>query len=207
MDTASGSRHTDVGRAVLLGALLALQSCAAERDLWPVERLDPYSAVNTTIMAEPWVYARDVPAIAANARDYLNVGLVETNHAGLRGVWLGIVAWSTIDRSALRVPTQPVKPGLAKLNWADGTLETTPAAQGREAIGASEPIFSGPQPAFEDAWYLLSPVQLARLAREPPASVSLTLPDGRVIVYESWTVDRRSLDQFLEATGHPERAR
>ena len=195
------SRHQEWGRAVLLVAVLTLQSCTAARDPWPVERLDPHSAVTTTIMAEPWVYARDVPAVAVNARDYLHVGLVETNRAGLRGVWLGIVAWSTVDRSALRVPTQPVRPGQATLNWSDGTLELAPAAGGREAIGASEPVFPGPQTEFEDAWYLLSAGQLARLAREPPASVSLTLPDGRVIVYESWKVGREALDPFLAATG------
>jgi len=31
--------------------------------------------------------------------------------------------------------------------------------------------------------------------------VSLTLPDGRVIVYESWKVGREALDPFLAATG------
>lgn len=192
--------------ALLLLGLLA-SACQTTHDSWPVERLDPYSAVNTTIMAEPWVYGRDVPALAANARDYVNVGLVETNRAGQRAYWLGVVAWSTIDRSALSVPVAPVKPGTLQFSWPEGSLELQPTPGGREAIGASEPIFTGPQPVFEDAWYLLSPAQLARLASEPPSSVSLYTGDDSVLIYKPWQISRRALDQFLEATGHPERQR
>jgi hypothetical protein len=192
------------GAALMLLGLLA-SACQTGRDLWPVERLDPYSAVNTTIMAEPWIYGRDVPALAANARDYVNVGLVETNRAGQRAYWLGVVAWSTVDRSALSVAAAPVKPAVLRLNWSADSMELQPTPGGRKVIGASEPIFAGPQPVFEDAWYLLSPVQLARLAREPPSSLSLSVEDGYVLVYESWKVGRGALDQFLEATGHPER--
>jgi hypothetical protein len=188
---------------MLLGLLAS--ACQTGRDPWPVERLDPYSAVNTTIMAEPWIYGRDVPALAANARDYVNVGLVETNRAGQRAYWLGVVAWSTVDRTALSVPNAPVRPAALRLSWSGDSLELQPTPGGRKAIGASKPIFAGPQPVFEEAWYLLSPAQLARLAREPPSSLSLSMEDGYDLVYESWRVGRSALDQFLEATGHPER--
>lgn len=188
------------GATLLVLALLA-SGCATGRDLWPAERLDPHSAVNTTIMVQPWVYNRDVPALAANARDYLNVGVVETNRAGQRSYWLGVVAWSTIDRSALPVPAQPVKPGKVRFSWPDGSLELQPVPAGREVLGASEPIFAGPQLRFEDAWYMLSAEQLSRLAKAPPASVSLLSEDGGEIDYAAWRVEQRALDRFLEATG------
>jgi hypothetical protein len=190
----------------LMVALLA-GGCATQHDLWPVERLDPYSAVNTTIMAEPWVYSHDVPAIAANARDYLNVGVVETNRAGLRAYWLGIVAWSTIDRSALGIQSPREKPGKMQLNWPDASLELEPVAAGRKALGASEPIFAGPQPVYQEAWYLLSVAQLARLARDPPASVSVISSDDRTVVYQTWRVERAAMDRFVEATGVSPRTR
>jgi len=187
--------------------LLAQQACTSGKDLAPVERLDPRSAVNTTIMAEPWVYARDVPMIAANSRDYVNVGLVETNRAGLRSYWLGVVAWSTVDRSALRSSEQPLQPSIVRLNWNDSSMELVPDPAGRAAIGASRPIFSGPQPVLRDAWYLLSPAQLARLAEGPPVSVTRFLPEGQTVAYATWNVNRRALDEFLETTGHPETLR
>jgi hypothetical protein len=192
--------------AMLLAVALAV-GCTTGRDLWPYERLDPYSAVNTTIMAEPWVYSRDVPAIAANARDYVNVGAVETNRAGLRGYWLGVVAWSTVDRSALSIRVPQVKPGKVQFNWPDDSLVLEPVATSRKALGASEPIFAGPQPVFQEAWYLLSAAQLARLGREPPSSISLMRDDGPPLVYEPWQVERKAMDQFLEATGFTTRTR
>jgi hypothetical protein len=194
-------------RMLLAGLLLCQQACTTQPDLAPTERLDMRSAVNTTIMAEPWVYSREVPTLAANSRDYLNLGVVETNRAGLRGYWLGVVAWSTIDRSALRGPAVPVEPGTIELNWADGTMELVPDPAGRAAIGAGQPIFRGPQPEYEDAWYLLSMAQLARLAESPPDSVTVALPEGRSVVYTAWRVERGALDEFLAATGHPERTR
>jgi hypothetical protein len=192
--------------ATILMICLLLGGCATERDLSPVERLDPYSAVTTTLMAEPWVYARDVPALAANARDYLNVGVVETNRAGLRGYWLGVVAWSTIDRTALSMPVPPVQPAKVRFDWSDDSIELEPAPAGRKALGASQPIFAGPQPAFQDAWYLLSAAQLSRLAKQPPKSISLIGEGQRVLLYQPWRVDRQAMVSFLEATGFSTRA-
>jgi hypothetical protein len=188
------------GTTLLVLALLAA-GCATGRDPWPIERLDPYSAVNTTLMAEPWVYGRDVTALAANARDYLNVGLVETNRAGQRAYWLGVVAWSTIDRSALPAPVQPPRPGKVRFDWADGSLELQPVATGRQAFGASQPIFAGPQPEFEEAWFMLTAAQLSRFASGPPVSVSLLRDDASAAVYAAWRADRPALESFLEATG------
>ncbi len=186
--------------SALLLATLALPGCA-ERDLWPVERLDPDTAVNITIMADPWVYGHDVPMLAANARDYLNIGVVETNRAGKRDYWLGVVSWSTIDRSALPVPVPLVKPGKLRLAWSGQSLDLLPAAGGLTEVGTQESIFAGPQGVHEDAWYALTAAQLSVLAKSPPATVALVLDDGAVIVHEPWRVDRRAMDQFVEATG------
>lgn len=180
--------------------MLAHSGCA-ERDLWPVERLDSKTAVNITIMADPWVYGHDVPMLAANARDYLNIGVVETNRAGQRDYWLGVVAWSTIDRSALPVPAPLLKPGRLRLAWPGQSLELQPAAGGLAEVGTRKAIFAGPQAVHEDAWYTLTAVQLALLAKSPPATVTLVLDDGALIVHEPWHVDQRAMDQFLEATG------
>ncbi len=181
-------------------AVLALSACA-EHELWPDERLDPKTAVNVTIMAEPWIYSRDFPMLAANARDYLNVGVVETNRAGTRACWLGVIAWSTIDRSALRAAVQPLKPGKVRLNWPDESLEIKPVTAGRATIGVGEAIFAGPQPAFVDAWYALTPAQLSRLARTAPTTVSLVRDDGGATIYQAWRIDPHVLAEFLEATG------
>lgn len=181
-------------------AALALPACAA-RDLWPAERLDPETAVNVTIMALPWVYARPVPMLAANARDYLNVGVVETNRAGSRAYWLGVVSWSTIDRSPLPAERAPARPERIRLDWQEGRLELQPAAGGRAAVGLSAPALTGPAESFTEAWYALSAGDVARLGVAAPASVSLVGEGGRLTTYDAWQVDPAVMPEFLKATG------
>jgi hypothetical protein len=193
--------------AVLLALAAALSGCATTtREPWPVERLDPHTAVHSTIMAEPWVFARDAREIAVHARDYLHVGVVQTNRAGQRAFWLGVVAYSTVDRSALPLPPRPARPGRIRLAWPEGTMELSPAPAGRGAIGASEPLFTGPQPPFEEAWYPLSTAQLARLSRQPPLSVTLLDDDAVAKVgeerrYEAWRTKAEPIERFVEVTG------
>ena len=67
-------------------------------------------------------------------------------------------------------------------------------------------MFPGPQPEFEEAWYPLSAAQLARLARAPPATVSLIREDGQASAYAGWSVEPRALELFLEATGFARRS-
>ena len=199
MPTASASRFRASATAALV-ALVAAAGCA-ERDLWPVEKLDPKTAVNLTIMAEPWVYGHDVPMLAANARDYLNIGILETNRAGSREYWLGVVAWSTIDRSGLGVPAPLAKPGRVTFTWENATLDLQPAAGGLAEVGTQKPVFAAPQAAHEDAWYRLTEAQLTQFAKAPPAAVSLALDDGSSVRYLPWQIDPRGMAQFVEATG------
>lgn len=188
--------------AALVGATALACGCSTPgSDLRPIERLDPRSAVVTTIMAEPWVYARDVPALAANARDYLNVGVVETNRAGQRAYWLGAVSWSTLDRSALPAATARPAPGRLRFVWSDRSLDFASVPAGRAAVGSTEPVFPPAQPVFQDAWFALTPAELDALAAEPPVRIELLLPEGRAATYDRWDVDIDVLASLLEATG------
>lgn len=180
--------------------ILGLTGCA-ERDLWPAERLDQTTAVNVTIMAEPWIYSCDVPMLAANARDYLNLGVVETNRTGKRAYWLGIVVWSTIDRSVLSGPAASSPPGKARLIWPAAKLELTPASNGRSAPGLTEPVFVDPQTRFTEAWYPLSMAQLEQLGAGAPVAVALIDDEGQLTTYDEWQVRPAALSEFLKATG------
>ncbi|MFZ2506920.1 MAG: hypothetical protein WAW79_00410 [Steroidobacteraceae bacterium] len=189
------------GRAALVLAGILLVSGCAERDLWPAERVDPKTAVNITSMTEQWIYSRDVPMLAANVRDYLSLGVVETNRAGTRSYWLGVITWSTIDRSMLGETAPRARQTSVRLGMPDDSLELQTVPGGRQEIGASGTILAAPQPVYEDAWYRLGEEQLARLAKSPPATVSLVMDDGTVTAYDAWQVNRRALDRFLQATG------
>lgn len=178
----------------------ALSGCA-DRDLWPAERLDSKTAVNVTIMAEPWVYSRDVPMLAANARDYLNLGVVETNRAGNRAYWLGVISWSTIDRSILPQVARASRPARVRLLWPHARLELPPASNGRSAVGLTEPVFEGPQASVAEAWCPLSAAQLAQLGKGAPVAVALVDDAGESTTYGEWQVHAAALAEFLKATG------
>jgi len=179
---------------------LLLAGCAAERATWPEERLDPRTAVNLTIMAEPWVYAREAREIAVNARDYLHVGMVETNRSGQRAYWLGVIAWSTVDRSAAPDSLSPIRPGVVVLQSGDASVRLEPEPAGRGAIGAGEPVFPGPQRAFDEAWYRLGSKQVLLLARMPPETVTLVGTD-REAEYRAWRVRPTAAVSFVQAIG------
>lgn len=186
--------------AIALLAILVLAGCA-ERDLWPAERLDPKTAVNVTIMARPWVYARGVPMLAANARDYLNVGVVETNRAGTRAYWLGVVSWSTIDRSVFATQgTNGAPPGV-RLGWANSRLDLSPLEGGRSAARLSAPAFVEPGTKFRESWYALSTEQVVQLGRGAPVAVSLVSEAGELTTYEAWDTSPAAMTEFLKATG------
>lgn len=186
--------------AIALMAVLTLAGCA-ERDLWPAERLDPKTAVNVTIMARPWVYARAVPMLAANARDYLHVGVVETNRAGTRAYWLGVVSWSTIDRSVFATEGANAAPPKVRLDWPKSSLEFSPATGGRTAAGLSSPAFVEPGTKFQESWYALSTDQVVLLGSGAPVGVSLIGESGEFSTYEAWDANPAVMLEFLKATG------
>ena len=197
--TASGSDLRIAARVIAL-SLLMLSGCA-ERDLWPAERLDPKTAVNVTIMARPWVYARAVPMLAANARDYLHVGVVETNRGGTRAYWLGVVSWSTIDRSVFAADGANGAPPKVRLGWPKSSLEFSPATGGRTAAGLSSPAFVEPATKFQESWYVLSIDQVVQLGRGAPVAVSLASEGGQLTTYEAWDASPAAMLEFMKATG------
>jgi hypothetical protein len=181
-------------------AILALAGCA-ERDLRPEERLDPNTAVNVTIMAEPWIYSRDIPMPVASASDFLNVGVVETNRAGTRAYWLGVIAWSTVDRSIFSGAPLISRPVKIRLSWSAGSLELEPARNGRQAVGLGEPVFVDPQTKSTETWYPLTTAQLAQLAKVAPTGIALIDEAGQPTAYVPWRLNAAALSEFLKATG------
>jgi hypothetical protein len=186
------------GAQSIVLAFLALTACAG-RETRPVERLDPNTAVHFTILAEPWVYAREAPMLAANARDYLNVGVVVANRAGARTYWLGVVAWSTIDRDP--PAGAAVSMHTIRLQWPSAALELSAVTGGRHEVGLSRPVFIEPASEYLESWYPLSEDQLRTLSESAPESVALLDATGQPSVYDAWRVAGNAMAEFVEVTG------
>ncbi len=179
---------------------LILAGCAS-RDLWPVERVDPDTAVHVTIMAKPWIYALDDRRQSANNSHFLNVAVVEANRTGTRSYWLNVVSWSTsVRRNDVRTgATQG--PLRVVLGWPAKQLQLTSAADGRSAVGLSEPAISVPGATIGEAWCPLSAGQVAEFAAAAPTAISLIDEEGRARSYASWEIDDAAISGFLKATG------
>lgn len=187
-------------RAYFLAMLALILAGCASRELWPVERVDPDTAVHVTVMAEPWIYALDDRRQAANTSHFLNVAVVEANRTGTRSYWLNVVSWSTRTRedTGEAAAQGPVE---VRLGWQTRQVTLAAAANGRSAAGISEPAMPVPGARIVEAWCPLSVAQVAELGAGAPTVLSLVDKEGRVDTYAPWQVDDASMAVFLKATG------
>ena len=188
-------------RAYFPALLVLMLAGCASRDLRPVERVDPDTAVHLTIMAEPWIYALDDRRQAANASHFLTVTVVETNRTGTRRYWLNAVSSSTGTRgndAGERMTDGPIQ---VHLHWPTKQLQLAAAADGRRAAGVSEAATSIPGARIAEAWCPLSPGQVAEFGGGAPVAISLVDQKGAVQSYLPWEVDDAAIADFLKATG------
>jgi len=92
------------GSTILVGLAVLLAGCTwstAPPELG--EYLDESTAMTVVHLAEPAIYYQEAPTLAAHARDYVSLALLELSQAGQRHYLLWVWCWSTIDR--------PVQPG------------------------------------------------------------------------------------------------
>lgn len=87
-------------RAIQSGLLAVLLSgCAALPQSAPLgEYLDERTGTTVVHLAEPAVYYREAPTLAAHARDYVSLAPLEISRGGRRERLLWTCYWSTIDR-------------------------------------------------------------------------------------------------------------
>jgi hypothetical protein len=82
----------------LLVLALLLDGCSNVEALRPREHLDRRTGATLQIAAEPWIFAREQPQLAVNARDYLTVYPLRVNVGGRLAHYLAVFEWSTVDR-------------------------------------------------------------------------------------------------------------
>ena len=177
-----------------LAAAVFVAGCASDAPRVN-EYLDPQTAVTIRSLAEPLVYAHDAPELAANTRDYLSLGLVETNNMGRRKHYLALISWSTIDRHRVGIVAAPV-PERVELDLGGKPLELAGASHEPRGFGIGGRLFRPPAGYSGESWYEVTPAQLRALAAAPPASIALDGDAGR-ISYLPWRAEARGLEEFV----------
>ena len=183
---------SDRSRLWLVAALL-LGGCASEGTRVN-EYVDPQTAMTIRAVAAPFIYARDVPELAANVRDYLSLGAVEVNNMGARKHYLVAVSWSTIDRRL--VDGSPALPERIELTLAGRTRALALASHESRSLGIGEPLFRPASGYRGESWYAVTPADLRALAAAPPDSIDMTA-DGARTSYGVWRRADAALEDFV----------
>lgn len=184
---------TGAPRLCLVAALL-LGGCASTEPRVS-EYLDPQTAVTIRALVTPAVYAHDAPELAANARDYLSLGLVEVNNMGARKHYLALVSWSTIDRARAGAPAAAV-PERVELDLGGRPRELTPVSHEPRSLGIGGTPFRPPSGYVGEAWYAVTPGDLRALAAAPASSIAVLTDAGR-IVYGTWHAANAAIAEFV----------
>jgi hypothetical protein len=168
------------------------------------EYLDPQTAVTIRALAEPLIYAHEAPELAANARDYLSLGVVEVNNMGARTHYLALVSWSTINRARVGVAPTPA-PERIEVALGGTTREWAPRSHEARSLGVGGTLFRPPSGYAGESWYAVTVADLRALAATPPSSITLLQESGR-ITYLAWRGADAALAEFVRDIPDPARA-
>ena len=171
-----------------------LSGCGSEKPITR-EYLDPQTAVTVRTVATPYIFAHEVPELAANVRDYLSVGAVELNNMGGRTHYLALIVWSTVDRERVGVP-QPALPEGLRITIGSQVRELTAATHEPRSIGIGAPVFRPPTGYRGESWYAVTPADLRALVTTPPATLEL-LDDQHPATYALWRDAAAALADFV----------
>jgi len=159
------------------------------------EYLDPVTAMTVRLVAQPLIYAREVPELAVNARDYLSVGPVELNNMGTRRYYLALVAWSTIDRdrSGAALPALPERVEVS-LGGVERVLQTETHTP--RDLGSGLPVYVPPAGRIGESWLPVKPADLRALSASPPEALDVVV-DGARLRYTLWRTAPKALEEFV----------
>jgi hypothetical protein len=155
--------------------------------------LDRHSGATITTMGRPFIFARERPSLAVNARDYISLVAIDINRGGQHKLYWYGYAWSTIDHREGNLASQDA-PGWLLL--ADGrpiTLQTT--GETPQQLGIAHPPLAAPARDAKLIMFLADREPLSYVAAA--TGLSLQRPDGSD-VFSLWRDARGELRAFLQ---------
>lgn len=185
-------------KAHFASLLLLLAGCAThgyQVRSW----LDSETAVTVTAQKIPLVLSREEFAAGVNVRDYAELGCFEVNRSGQRKLYIGMVLWSTVNRSAAQLAESDVRFARVTVQADDRPIALQRIAQNRRAIGVSTPVFELPAPGTREAYYELTPEQFAALSSARTLNLLLDTDAADVEMYKLWRGDTKELRNFRTA--------
>lgn len=177
-----------------LVVLLLVSATATGRGELLRQHLDERTALVLTGLQRPLILHKDEPGLAANARDYIQLGPLEINRQGELRYYLWMSIWSTIDRAGdLRW-----RQGFEVVHvFADGEpvdVELSAWNLARERAEVS--FYEKPVHGAVDAFYPVTLDQLRRIAAATEV-YAVAGPQSRDR-YQAWEWSPSALRAFVE---------
>jgi hypothetical protein len=160
----------------------------------PSTVLDQETGSTLTISARPWLFARDEPSLAANARDYVALHAVEIDTAGKREYFLVVFFWSSIDRRGDFAGATP----RMELAIDDRQVSLTPDPRTPRDLGISHWPLSSPGKGARLFVYRADTTLIRQLAQSRYASLKLLDDmDGDDEPIATWRDGRSAFKDFV----------
>lgn len=182
--------------SLLLTLALTTAACTATPSVrsW----VDDRTAVAVTAQNKPLVFAREDFPAGVNVRDYAEVGAFEVNRSGQRQLYLSLIIWSTLNRSAeQQAQTDAAFAGMTI--WADDQLIQLKRAAQRDVPSMSNAVFNLPITNAHESYYAITAAQLRALAAAQKLSLSPATQAAGEQSYRLWTDARASLGAFVQS--------
>lgn len=175
--------------------LASLSACAAGQAP-VVEKLDELTAVTYTHVRTPLILSPDTPLDRTQARDYVQVGMIEVNRMGSLDyyLWLGISDTEHVENSGMH------HDGFKSivLTLGDQKLPLDIYGWTHEAIGVSVPVYKKLFSTSIDAYYEVTLEHVRLLAEVDRMKLITSGSEPKEFV--SWytqTAAKKELAQFL----------
>jgi hypothetical protein len=176
--------------SVVMGLLAGCATPTAPR-----EYLDEQTAATITVVADPWIFVRDLTVSAEAQRDFLNLYAIDVNRMGDHRQYLAVLQWWPPAR-ANAAESLPV----LELQAPDGTIALQATAQDARQLGIAQPLATA-HSAEAKWWYF--PVDkkvLASVARSGKLSATLVANSERTayVIWRDGSAELTELTTVLE---------
>ncbi len=191
--------------ATFLCLAAVLTGCVTAEDLPPLmTALDQQSGVTVEATGIPYVLAREAAALAANARDYLDLRLLDVDRMGKRSYYLSLVVFSTVARHGESSPTAAAI-GKVRVRIGSQVVELEAVREGEEAYGLSARVFPRRIGYLAAAEYPVTPAFVRALAAAGEHDLAVEVGPDTDLVYEPWEPATEGLKGFAERLPRPAR--
>jgi len=176
-----------------LGGCVSLQSKANLR-----QYLDEATGTTVTGLQEPIIFSHAEPSVAANARDYIYVGPLETNRMGQRAYYLWFGEWSSVDR--IRSPKSEdngLEDIIVLLDGVPMDLHDSLVSSAKTRI--IEAPYSAPVSSARSVYMRVSRDQLGAIAKADKVVIRVG-GASRIITYDLWSGNIASFGAITNST-------